>query len=267
MGKSDRRSLSERLRFRDPVLGLIVKMPSAALIETAGYVGFDLVVIDAEHGNGDGDDLEAHLRAADAVGVDSLVRVGTNDPLSILRALDAGATGVIVPHVNTLEDAKRAAAAAHYPPAGTRGLAMSTRAGRYATGTLHEHIARADRETVVIVQIEDKRAVPHARDIAEAPHVDAIWVGPGDLSMSLGHPGDLAHPEVRQAIGTVTDAVLSVDGSALCVVCDDEYEMKEWFSQGASVGLFVSTNLIARRLKSLLSTLRDERATTMKGNA
>ncbi len=255
-GLQPKPSLASRLRGRDLLIGLVVKMPCPAVIEAAGHAGLDLVVIDTEHGGGDTAELENHLRAADSSGIDAIVRVGANDPLQILRALDAGATGVIVPHVNTADDAIAATRAAHYPPDGNRGLAMSTRAGRHSTGTLAEHIERARRDTVVIVQIEDQKAVAAARDIAATPNVDAVWLGPGDLSMSLGRPGDLNHPEVVIAIDAIVDGVNAASAAALCVLVDAEQDIPAWQQRGACVALFAATKILASRLEDLVNAAK-----------
>lgn len=155
-------TLVSRIRRREQLLGLIIKLPNPALVEVAGHLGYDFVLLDTEHGAADTLELEHHLRAADSAGIDVLVRVGANEPLQILRALDAGATGIIAPHVDTPQEAAQAVNAAHYPPVGKRGLAASTRAGRHSTSTLADHLDRARRETTVVVQIEDKKAVDHA---------------------------------------------------------------------------------------------------------
>jgi 4-hydroxy-2-oxoheptanedioate aldolase len=252
---SDPLSLADRLRRRDQVVGLIVKMPNPAVVEVAGHLGFDFAVIDTEHGPGETSELEHHIRAADSVGLDVIVRVGANQPLDILRALDAGAKGVIVPHVNTPQEAAAAVAAAHYPPLGSRGLAASTRAGRHSTGTLADHLARAGRETVVIVQVEDVLAVEHAAAIAATPHLDAVWLGPGDLSMSLGHPGEMEHPEVARVIDRLVQDITAVDNASLCMVVDDEDEVPRWHARGVSVVLFIATNLQTARLRELLKNL------------
>jgi 4-hydroxy-2-oxoheptanedioate aldolase len=248
----------ERLRRGDELVGLIVKMPNHAVLEVAGHLGFDFALIDTEHGSDGSLELENHLRAADSAGLDVVVRVGANEPLPVLRALDSGARGVIIPHVDTPEDAEDAVRSAHYPPLGVRGLAASTRAGRFSTGTLAEHLQRARRETAVIVQIEDRKAVVHAYKIAATEQVDAVWLGPGDLSMSIGFPGDLGHPLVAEAIDTIVDDVNRADNTALCVVLDHESEIPAWRARGATVFLFIAASLQAERLRDLLATSRAE---------
>lgn len=244
-------SLVERLRNKEELLGLVVKMPGHALLEVAGHLGFDFALIDTEHGSGDTGDLENHLRAAGSVGLNVVVRVGANDSLPVLRALDAGAHGVIVPHVNTPREAALAVQSAHYPPIGTRGLAASTRAGRFSTDSMAEHLERARRETAVIVQIEDIAAVEHGYEIASTEHIDAVWLGPGDLSMSLGVPGELEHPLVAEAIDRIVDDVAKAETTALCVVLNHESEIPRWRERGATVFLFVASNLQTERLRQL----------------
>lgn len=259
MHRTEHRSipdLTTRIASRELLIGLVVKMPCASIIEAAGYAGFDVVVIDAEHGAGDGLELEHHIRAADSAGIDTVVRVGSPDPLGILRALDAGATGVIVPHVNSMSDARAAVDAAHYPPKGARSLAMSTRAGRHSTGTIAEHIERARRSTVVIVQIEDSKAVEAAGDIAATPGVDAVWLGPGDLSMSLGQPGDLSHPTVAAAVDEIVARIGAASAATLCVIVDDEGDIPAWQKRGASIALFSVTDIVASQLHHLARTVK-----------
>jgi 4-hydroxy-2-oxoheptanedioate aldolase len=254
------RSLVSRIRRREQLLGLIVKMPNPALVEVAGHLGYDFVLLDTEHGSGDTLEIEHHLRAADSAGIDVIVRVGANDQLQVLRALDSGAKGVIAPHVDTPDAAMAAVSAAHYPPVGTRGLAASTRAGRHSTGTLADHVDRARRETTVIVQIEDKKAVQHAAAIAATEYVDAVWLGPGDLSMSFGHPGDLTHPDVAAAIDSIVDDVTRTENTALCVVVDSEDDIPYWRHRGASILVFVASNILMARFRELLKNARADAA-------
>ena len=196
------RSLAERLRDGERLQLLFVKAPAPAEVELAGLTGFDAVILDTEHGSGEG--LDHHLRAAAAVGLPALVRVPSSDPAPILRALDAGATGVVVAHVRDAAEAQAAVAAAHYPPRGHRGLALTTRAGGHGTVRLREHLERAARQTLVIAQIEDAEAVAQTDAICAVAGIDAILIGSADLSISLGHPGDGAHPEVSGAIARIT---------------------------------------------------------------
>jgi 4-hydroxy-2-oxoheptanedioate aldolase len=248
--------LATRIAGGDTACGVIVKMPAPALVELAGHTGFDLVVIDTEHGSADGAELEHHLRGAGSASIPALVRVGSNDPLPILRALDAGAAGVIVPHVSAPEDAQAAVRAAHYPPTGSRGLALSTRAGRYGTLPVHEHLANAAASTIVVAQVEDKDAVPQSAQIAATPGLNAVWIGPSDLSLSLGLPGQLTHPAVAAAIDHIAAEVTASSHCALCVLVDSVEEAAAWRQRGARIILFSSTAILAgqfRKVTGLLS--------------
>lgn len=249
-------TLSARVRGGAPLIGMIVKMPGPAIVETAAHCGFDLVVIDTEHGAAGTELLEHHLRAADSAGVPALVRVGSADGPEILRALDAGACGIVVPHVSDAATAERIVRSAHYPARGTRGLATSTRAGHHGLVDVREHIAAAREQTLVVVQIEDVAAVEHVAEIAAVDGVDAIFVGPTDLSLSLGHPGDLDHPDVDAAIGQIVGEVVGGRDAALWVVAGDAEATAGWHGRGAGVVLFAAPALITREFRRVASAAK-----------
>lgn len=263
-GGPQRQGLAARLRAGEGLAGVILKMPSPALVEVAGNVGFDMVVLDTEHGPFDGGMLEHHLRAAAAARIPAVVRVAANDPTHILQALDGGATGIIIPHVNTADQAAAAARAAHYPPFGNRGFALSTRAGFYGTAAASDHLAAAERNTLVIAQIEDIEAVRQIGSIAATPRLDAVWVGHGDLSLSLGHPGQPAHPEVTAAIDQVVRHTQAADAPRLCVLARDEQDARQWRQRGAAIVLFSAVDVIAARLAAIA---RDAIPATLHGPA
>lgn len=250
-----RTAFAARVRAREVVVGLIVKMPNPALVEVAGAAGFDFVIIDSQHGSDDHYDLEHHLRAADSVGLASLVRIAANDAAGIGRVLDSGATGVIVPHVRSPDEATRAGAAAHYPPDGTRGLATSTRAGGHGTRSVAEHLRRSRETTVVVTQIEDADAVPLSRAIADAPNVDCIWIGPNDLGMSLGHPR--SHPAVAEAEAAIADGVRRSGQAALAVLVGGPNDVRAAVAGGATVLIVVSAAVIAVTMTALLRDVRE----------
>jgi 4-hydroxy-2-oxoheptanedioate aldolase len=251
-----RTTFAARLRGGEPLNGLIVKMPCASLLELAGHSGFDFAMIDTEHGPSEVEALEHHLRAADSAGLPALVRVASGAPSVILHALDAGAAGIVAPHVDDAETARRVVRAAHYPPLGARGLATSTRAGNHGMVSVGEHVRHAE-STIVVVQIEDEAAVPNAGAIAGEPGVDAVFLGPSDLSMSLGHPGDLAHPLVAETLDGLARTVVDSGAAALCAIAGDEREARAWQDRGARMLVFVAPALIAQRLGGLLAHVND----------
>lgn len=179
--------LKERIRRGDHLLGLLVRTPSIMLIEMAGNNGYDFVLLDTEHGVADQKDLAEHVVAARAAEIPILVRIGEQEKALALRALDAGAEGIVVPHVQTAAAAEAAVRMAHYPPRGTRGFATYTAAGRWGKVGAKEHVALAAAHTLVIAMIEDSAGVENADGISDTPGIDVVWVGPADLSASLGY--------------------------------------------------------------------------------
>lgn len=234
-----------------PLLTLIVKMPAAGTVELAGFAGFDYVLVDTEHGPGDMAELEHHVRAADSAGIRTLVRVSDVESPDILRALDAGACGIVVPHVTSPGDVAHAAARTRYPPGGRRSLATSTRAGHHGTRSVAEHLDAAANDVLLIAQLEDAEALDRVPEILDAEGLAGIFIGPSDLSASLGWPGDLKHPVVAQAIGRIADAVLERRQLMLCTLAADEDDAQAWVDRGAHMIIVNAPALMAERLKGM----------------
>ncbi|MFJ8814757.1 HpcH/HpaI aldolase family protein [Amycolatopsis thermoflava] len=200
------RTLKQRLAAGERLLGGLLRLPSETLVEMAGVAGLDFVVLDCEHGPADLVPLQQHVVAAQAHGLGVLVRAGAAEPALVLRVLDLGADGVIVPHVDTAEQARAVVAAAHYPPLGGRGFATYSRAGRFGARDIAEHLARSAETTLVVPMIETPEACAAAPEILAVPGVDAVLVGPADLSVAMGLTGGAAEPRVRQAMAEVAKA-------------------------------------------------------------
>jgi 2-keto-3-deoxy-L-rhamnonate aldolase RhmA len=188
-------TLKEKLRRKQPTIGSWLSLCDPHVCEMmAKQGGFDWLVVDMEHTATDMSGMAHMIQIIDLCGLDALVRVGANDPLLIKRALDAGATGVIIPQVNSREDALAAVSSAHYPPAGTRGAGLF-RAHGYGADSQAYYASVADR-TTVIVQIEHHEGVRNVEDIMAVDGVDGFLIGPYDLSASLGQSGNFDHPDV-----------------------------------------------------------------------
>lgn len=194
-------SLKQRIAARELTVGSWLSFGYPAVCEIMATAGFDWLAIDMEHTAIDMSQAQQLIQIIDLAGCTPLVRVGENDPLAIKRPMDAGAHGVIVPMVNTPDDARRAAAAVRYPPFGTRGVGLG-RAQAYGLG-FEKYRAWAERETILIVQIEHIEGVDNLEQILAVDGVDGFIVGPYDLSASLGRPGDFAHPDVAAALDRV----------------------------------------------------------------
>jgi len=166
--------------------------------------GFHWVAVDLEHSVITLEQAAALIRAIDGCGVPALVRLTSNDPNQAKRLLDAGAHGIIVPQVSSVADARRAVESVLYGPAGVRGVGLA-RAQGYGAG-FAEYLEWQRREPVVVVQIEHQAALPVLPQILAVPGVDAFFVGPYDLSCSLGHPGDFSHPDFRAAMDSIRAA-------------------------------------------------------------
>jgi 4-hydroxy-2-oxoheptanedioate aldolase len=145
--------------------------------------------------------MELMVMAAEASGVTPIVRPRSNSASDILQAMDRGAQGVQIPHINTAEEARAAVAAVKFHPQGERSLAAGTRASGYGLrGSMGDFVAEANRNTLVCIQIEDEAALPNVAEILAVEGVDVFFIGPSDLSQSMGHPGDPKAPRVAKAI-------------------------------------------------------------------
>jgi 4-hydroxy-2-oxoheptanedioate aldolase len=186
-------------------LGTWSAIRDPAAIEMLAGCGFDWITLDCEHAPNDLDRILTLLQAMAPYDCAPVVRPSCLDAAEIKRLLDIGAQTLLVPYVQTAEEARQAAAAVAYPPEGIRGVAGITRASRF--GTVPDYITRARDEICLIVQIETRTALDNLEEIAAVPGIDALFIGPADLAASLGHDGDQHHPEVR---ATITDAIARI---------------------------------------------------------
>lgn len=202
------KSFKEILRRTDPLIGLWSGLASALGAELLAEGGFDWIVLDAEHAPIDVPSMLTLLQAMKATDTAPLVRVPWNDAVAIKRFLDIGADALLVPFVETEEEASEAVRAMLYPPHGVRGVASRHRAGRY--GRRRDYMAAANGELCLVVQVESKRALANLRGIAGVTGIDGIFIGPSDLAASLGHLGNPNHPEVREQIANALRVCLDL---------------------------------------------------------
>lgn len=198
-----RNRMKEKLRAGEPVFGVSVMIPSPQIVEMIGAAGFDWVLLDCEHGTLTLESVELMAMAAEACGITAIARPMTKSAEHILQVLDRGAMGVQVPHVNSAAEAREVIAAVKYHPAGRRGLAAGTRAANYdAHGTLADYVKAANEATLIAIQLEDQAAIEHIDELLQVDGIDVFFIGPSDLSQSMGHPGNPKAPAVAQAIDT-----------------------------------------------------------------
>ena len=192
-------SLKARLKKGEILLGTWVGIPSATVADVVSSCGLDFVIIDTEHGPAGVETAENMVRAAQSNGVSAVVRVPSGEHHLILRALDIGTDGVQVPHVSTRNEASAVIAGSKYFPDGERGLSPFTRAGKYGLNAAG-HMGRSNDATAVILNIEGKKGIQNIEQIAKVKGIDVLFVGPYDLSQSLGKPGDVENSDVINAI-------------------------------------------------------------------
>jgi 2-keto-3-deoxy-L-rhamnonate aldolase RhmA len=192
MGNAFRDRLAQRAEHC-PV-GTWVMSASPLVAEAIGHAGFDWAVIDMEHTPLDLMEVIHLLQAVAGTPMTPVVRVPWNETVTIKRVLDAGGQTLLIPFVQDAEQARAAVAATRYPPAGVRGMAGMSRSSRF--GTAPNHLVQANAQVSVIVQLETPESIAQLEAIAAVPGVDALFVGPGDLSGSMGYPGQLTHPNV-----------------------------------------------------------------------
>lgn len=244
-----------KLLAGETVHGCFLKYPQPALAEILALAGFDFVLFDGEHGTLEPAEIENLVRAVELRGATPLARVTTNQPQIILRYLDTGLHGVQVPWVNTTGDVERAVQSSKYGPRGVRGLAGGRASDWGLSEPIGEYTARANRETMLIVHIETTDAVDLVEEYVEVDGVDVLFLGPTDLSHSLGHPGQVDHPDVQAAMQHVADVVVSSD-KALGIYAGTAEFAKKWQAHGAR---YIATGVEEFLLRGLRTYLEDVR--------
>lgn len=248
----DTTNFRARLVQRERLIGTLLTIPAPALAEMCADAGFDWLFVDMEHG---AFDLDAVERVAQAVGerCACVVRVPSNDRVWIGKVLDLGVSGIIVPQVNSAAEAADAVRAAKYPPHGARGIG-SGRASRYGAH-LNEYLVGANDETAVIVQIEHADAVRHLEEIVRTPGVDALIIGPFDLSGSLGKPGRIADDDVQAAIAYVRETAVTREIPVGIFSPTVEQAQRAWIAEDTLILVGADVLLFGHAVRALLHEL------------
>ena len=240
-----------------PTYGPFVQLNAPGICEILGHAGFDYCIIDLEHGVIDVDTAENMVRAANAAGIAPIVRVAFNRKELISQALNLGACGVHVPHISTVKEAEEAVWASKFFPLGGRGVCPFVRAARYSADKAI-YYEKANTETMVILAIEGKEGIDNLREILQVKGVDAVFVGPYDLSQSLGVPGQVTNQKVIERVREIC-TLSKKAGVAVGVFVETPEAAKEWVEQGvlyccldvdAAIFLKASTSYV-RQLKGI----------------
>jgi 4-hydroxy-2-oxoheptanedioate aldolase len=247
----------ELLRSSDgPVVGTFVKIPSLEVAEIVGDAGFDFVVIDTEHALLSVRDVYAQVVVYSRMGVAPLVRITDHGYGDAQRYLDAGAAGILVPHVSNAWQAAAAMRQYLFPPAGTRGMGYASRAGRWGAlpGGPAEYVRVGQEDAARIAMIEEKESVEDVAGILAAPGVDAVFIGPGDLSLSMGEP--MGSPAVHDAVTTCIKAAVDA-GVPVGTVVQGEDQIRLRADQGCQFLLVGNdTGMLGAAARRTMATAR-----------
>jgi len=250
--------LKAKLKAGQTVIGPYVRQSDPGLSEVLCYLGFDFLFFDSEHAPINERDYENLARVCELNGVTSIARLPANLPWMIGRCLDTGIEGVQIPMVNTAEEALAAVRAAKYQPLGIRGLAGARAAkyGQVLPFSYPSHIETSNAETMLIVQVETPASIDALPEIVKIPGIDVVFIGPTDLSNSLGHPGNFKHPDVQAAFDRIVDIVGESD-KILGVLATTTEASLEWQARGARYLLCVFEAILGPAVRSFLKTIRE----------
>ena len=250
------KSLKKALETKKLTIGSWITLAHTSIAEIMAKCGFDWLVVDMEHSAITLDQAQSLIQTIELCGIPPLVRVGENNPTLIKRVMDAGAHGVIVPMVNTKEDAIMAVKAVKYPPLGTRGVGLA-RAQGYGMD-FKRYKEWVNKESVVVVQIEHVKAVENLEEILNTEGVDGFIVGPYDLSGSIGKPGDFDDTQVKSLLKKIAQVSRKCNiASGFHVVQPDTKEFAQKVNEGCTFLAFsLDTLLLGTKCKNALSEIK-----------
>ena len=246
--------LKVKLKTKQHLIGTFVQIPSPAVVELAGYAGFDFVVIDFEHGPLGIETATNMVRAANASNTSPVVRVAKNDPFLIGQALDIGAEGIMVPQITDYAAAVQAIKATRYGADGIRGACPCVRSAKYA-GTDASYFAKANEEVVTILLLEGKEAIDNIRQLVTIPNIDVLMMGVWDLSSSLGIPGQVDSPLVMSKLEIIIKEA-KARGIDLGSLWLDGAEAKRWAGLGVKFLPTVDTTMIIEHWRKVVQDIR-----------
>ncbi len=248
--------LKARLKNGEPLVGVFAPNTDPSMAEVLGYLGFDYCMLDFEHGAGGPVEAENMVRACESAGITPMARVRNIDPKLILQFMDTGLMGVMMPGITEADEVRRLVDAIKYPPVGKRGIAP-VRANDYLLGPMSqaEYVQFANEQTIVLPQIELMEAVNNLDSLIQVEGVDGFFVGPRDLSMSMGFRDGPNHDEVRAVINRVFDVVLGA-GLVAGITAATGEEAKLYADRGVQVILASVNGLLKAGASAYLGKAR-----------
>ena len=245
--------IKQRIAAKTPSYGIGLLWPSPEIVDLVGALGFEWLWLDIEHGPFDLATLSHTVRAAEAGGMDTIIRLPrSRDPEAILPYLETGAMGVIMAHTQSAEDVEFAVSAIKYPPVGERSAGTMRGAGWGAESGFYEH---SNRETMVMALVEDEIGIANLDSILAVDGLDAVVIGYGDLSLTMGHPGNKGHPHVQEVGLAAQEKVLASD-KALQVTAQDGDEAAQWIARGALMVRCTAVTILTAGLRPWLAKAR-----------
>jgi len=249
-------NLKEALKEGKNVFGPFMKFTDPATVEIMGFAGFDFVIIDAEHGPISMQSAQNMIRSAETANITPIIRVSSNDEALILRALDIGAQGIEIPQINSEPQAIKAVRSVKYAPQGERGVCRYVRAANYSSMDKFEYFKSANEETMIIAHIEGVEGINNLDEILSVPGIDVIFIGPYDLSQSLGIPGQVNNSLV---VKKMKEVILKCKQNKIAVgtFADDVKTAKFWVSLGVQYMSFsVDVGILYEASKQIIKKLK-----------
>ena len=244
-----RNSAKSKLREKGFLLGPFVEVGAPEIVEILGLAGFDFAIIDCEHAAFSGETVGNMIRASAASDIAPMVRVRENAAGPILEALDLGAVGLHIPQIATRDDAQRAVRAAKFPPGGERGFNPFVRAAAYGSEPAAEFRQQANDDTLLVLHIEAQESLDQLDDILEVPGIDVAFLGPYDMSQTLGVPGQVTHPLVQDTMQAIVKAT-QPRGVAVGCFANTLEQAELWLRAGVSYLAYSVDSLMLREAGS-----------------
>lgn len=253
--------LREKIQMKGNAIGTFLGVTNVPLMECLGYTGLDFVIIDTEHGPYDTQPMSDLIKSAELGGMAPIVRIADVTHKEIQRAVDNGAQGIIVPCLRSVDDFKKAVELCKFAPIGNRGFIKARGSGfgnePWAAVSLEEYMKNSNERVLMLPQCETKEALDHIEEIVQIDGLDGIFIGPFDLSISMGIPAKFDHPDFKKAIERIMKACK--DAGKLCMIyANNTGETKEYMNKGVdAVANSIDTIIFTEAYRTIVNQIRN----------